>query len=63
MTSLRNLAMVLPMQRLSLFLLLALAACTDPTLNAGITLGPGGVSVTPSLSTGIEGGGTLTYTP
>jgi hypothetical protein len=56
--------MVLPMKRLSLFLLLAvLAACTDPTLNAGITLGPGGVSVRPSISTGIEGGGTITYTP
>jgi hypothetical protein len=55
--------MVRLMQRLSAFLLLALAACTSPTLNAGLTLGPGGVSVTPSISTGIEGGGTITYTP
>jgi hypothetical protein len=37
--------------------LLALTACTDPRLGLGIALGPGGVSVRPSLSTTIGGVG------
>ena len=40
-----------------------LAACTGPTLNAGLSIGPGGVSVSPSVSGGLEGGGTMTYSP
>ena len=39
--------------------LAALAACTDPTLNAGITIGAGGMAVTPSIS-GRAGGATIT---
>jgi hypothetical protein len=42
--------------------LLALAACTDPRLNAGLSLGSNGLSVRPSVSAGI-GGGRLSFTP
>ena len=38
------------MRKLALALLLLLPACEDPTLNAGISIGTGGVSVTPSVS-------------
>jgi hypothetical protein len=52
------------MTRLTALLAMALlAACTGPTLNAGLSIGPGGVSVSPSVSAGLEGGGTLTYSP
>lgn len=47
---------------LPLILLLALAACADPRLNAGLSLGANGLTVTPSVS-GRLGGGTLSYTP
>ncbi|MBN2629960.1 MAG: hypothetical protein JXR75_05410 [Rhodobacteraceae bacterium] len=32
-----------------IFLLGVVPACTDPRLNAGLSVGPGGVSVVPSL--------------
>ncbi|GEM_PF-1756499 len=32
-----------------LFLICVVPACTDPRLNAGVSVGPGGVSVVPSL--------------
>lgn len=38
------------MRKLALALLLLLPACEDPRLNAGISIGSGGVSVTPSVS-------------
>ncbi|MBK8440625.1 MAG: hypothetical protein IPL38_14385 [Rhodobacter sp.] len=46
-----------------LIALLLLAACVDPQLQAGISIGPNGTSVYPAISTGIEGGGTITYSP
>ena len=46
-----------------LFALLALTACVDPSLNAGISIGPNGASISPSISAGLDGGGTLTYQP
>lgn len=48
---------------LAILTLPLLSACTSPTLNAGISIGPGGVSVSPSVSAGLEDGGTLTYSP
>lgn len=38
------------MRKLALALVLLLPACEDPTLNAGISIGTGGVSVTPLVS-------------
>lgn len=35
--------------------LLLLAACTSPSLTAGITLGPNGIGVTPVVSTNVGG--------
>ncbi len=46
-----------------LIALLFLSACVDPRLNAGVSLGAGGASVTPSISGGLPGGGRLSYTP
>lgn len=43
-----------------LCLLAALAACSAPRLNAGLSLGADGLSVTPSISAGL-GGGRITY--
>jgi hypothetical protein len=43
--------------------LIFLAACTDPRLNAGLSIGADGVSISPSVSAGLEGGGTLSYSP
>ncbi len=43
--------------------LLLLSACVDPRLNAGISLGGNGVSVSPSISGGLPGGGTISYSP
>lgn len=40
-----------------LAILLALAACTDPALNANVSIGPGGVSVSPSVSGSVGGVG------
>lgn len=40
-----------------------LSACVDPRVNAGISIGQNGTTVTPSISGGIPGGGRLTYTP
>ena len=42
---------------------LLLTACVDPRLNAGISIGEHGATVTPSISGGVPGGGRLTYTP
>lgn len=39
----------------ALLLFLALAACSDPALTAGLTFGPGGVSVRPVLSGNVGG--------
>ena len=40
-----------------------LTACVDPRLNAGISIGQHGATVTPSISGGVPGGGRLSYTP
>ena len=40
-----------------------LTACVDPRVNAGISIGQHGATVTPSISGGVPGGGRLTYTP
>lgn len=48
---------------LALLSLVALSACVDPRLGAAVSIGPGGASVSPSVSVGAPGGGTLTYTP
>lgn len=45
------------MRRLALLLILSLSACADPRLNAGISIGAGGVSVTPSVSGRVGGVG------
>jgi hypothetical protein len=49
------------------FVLLALvlcgaAACTNPRLNAGISVGADGAIITPSISGGL-GGGRISYSP
>ncbi len=41
---------------------LLLTACVDPRLNAGISIGNNGVTVSPSVS-GQIAGGTVTYAP
>lgn len=46
-----------------LFVTLVLAACTDPRLNAGISLGADGLRVSPSVSAGLGGGGRIAYSP
>lgn len=38
------------MKKLAVALLLILPACENPTLNAGVSVGSGGLSVTPSVS-------------
>ena len=40
----------------------ALSACTDPRLNAGLSLGADGLRVSPSVSAGL-GGGRIAYSP
>ena len=50
------------MKPLLLIGLMALAACTDPTLSADMAFGTNGVSVSPTLS-GVVGGATLTLQP
>lgn len=46
-----------------LFAFLSLAGCIDPQLNAGISIGANGASITPSISGRIPGAGLLTYAP
>lgn len=46
----------------AVFALLALSACTDPSLSADMVIGPGGVSVNPVLS-GTLGNGRLSIQP
>lgn len=48
---------------LCLMLVAGLAACTDPRLDAALSLGPGGVQVYPSVSAGLGGGGRIAYSP
>ncbi len=43
-------------------LALCLAACSSPRLNAGLSLGADGLSVSPSVSAGL-GGGRISYSP
>lgn len=43
-------------------LVLCLAACTSPRLNAGLSLGADGLTVSPSVSAGL-GGGRISYSP
>jgi hypothetical protein len=49
----------------SLFVLalIALAACSNPRLGAGLSLGSDGLSLRPSISGGVPGGGRLSYSP
>ena len=42
---------------------LALTGCISPQLGVGMTLGAGGVQVSPTVSAGVPGGGRVTYTP
>lgn len=53
------------MGRLMLFgvVLACVVGCTDPRLNAGLSLGPDGLSVSPSVSAGLGGGGRIAYSP
>jgi hypothetical protein len=48
---------------LSVLALIALSACGDPRLGAGLSLGRGGVSVSPVISGALPGGGRLSYSP
>ncbi len=48
-----------PATLLALFLL---AACSDPSLNAGISIGAGGIGISPSVSGGV-GDGRFSYSP
>ena len=50
------------MRLLCLFACLCLTACGGVTLSTGLTVGPDGVSASPTLS-GRVGGGTLHITP
>ncbi len=43
------------MRMFLVIVLAALAACTDPSLNASVRIGPGGVSVSPSIGGTIGG--------
>jgi len=43
-------------------LCLCLAACSAPRLNTGLSLGPDGLTVSPSVSAGL-GGGRVSYSP
>lgn len=52
-----------PLRLLMLACLCAtLSACSSPRLNAGLSLGPDGLSVSPSVSAGL-GGGRISYAP
>jgi hypothetical protein len=51
------------MKRIALLACLMLAACTDPRLNAGLSLGANGLSVTPSLSGSIGDGARVSISP
>jgi hypothetical protein len=50
------------MRIVTAILLLALAACSEPRLNANVSLGAGGVSVRPAVSGNVGGVG-VTLTP
>lgn len=50
------------MKHAALAALLLLAACSDPRLNAGMSIGTGGVAISPSVSGGL-GGGRFSYSP
>ncbi len=48
--------------RTALFAVLLLAACSDPSLHAGVSLGSGGLSVYPAVS-GRVAGARMTVSP
>ncbi len=50
------------MKPAALLALALLAACTDPRLKAGISIGANGATISPSLSGGL-GGGRISYSP
>jgi hypothetical protein len=50
-------------RRLTVLTLMCLAACSDPRLGAGLSLGSHGVSLRPSISGALPGGGRLSYSP
>ncbi|MCZ8153112.1 MAG: hypothetical protein O9292_12105 [Rhodobacteraceae bacterium] len=47
---------------LALATLIGLCACTSPRLNAGLSLGADGLTVSPSVSAGLAGG-RISYSP
>lgn len=47
---------------LAVLCLATLCACTSPRLNAGLSLGAEGLTVSPSVSAGLAGG-RITYAP
>lgn len=47
---------------LALAALIGLCACSSPRLNAGLSLGADGLTVTPSVSAGLAGG-RISYSP
>ena len=51
------------MTRLFCLAILTLTACVDPRLGAGISIGSNGVLVSPVISGGVPGGGTISYSP
>lgn len=48
---------------LPLLAVLTLSACVDPQLGVGMTIGANGVSIAPSASAGLPGGGRVTISP
>ena len=46
----------------TLLFFLALIACNDPTLHAGISIGSDGIAITPAIS-GTMGGATVSISP
>lgn len=50
------------MRPLVLAALVAICACTSPRLNAGLSLGADGLTVSPSVSAGLAGG-RISYSP
>lgn len=50
------------MTRLAFAVMFLAAACSNPRLNAGLSIGPGGVDVTPSISGNVGGMG-VSVTP
>ena len=55
--------MVVAMRLVLILSALALSACVSPQLGVGMTLGAGGVHVSPTVSAGVPGGGRISYSP